>query len=94
MSPPQRRAFRGGGLPFTEAMVDAAVELGQAVGGFGTTVVGGTGVDVGQERLAPLRQRATEAGDLRDRARRERGEDALGDPTSVRAGVLVKRGAQ
>src|SRR5690606_37293276 len=50
-----------------------AVELDEAVHGFGAAVVRAGGVEVGQERLPPALQRAAQAGDLGDRAGRERG---------------------
>ena len=56
------------------------MELDEAVDGLGAAVGGAAGVEVGQERLAPLLQGAPEASDLGDGAGRERDKDLLGDP--------------
>jgi hypothetical protein len=65
-----------------EAAGDAAVEFDQAVDGFGAAVVRAAGVEVGQERCAPLLQRLPEPSDLRDRTGRQRGEDLLDDQSA------------
>jgi hypothetical protein len=59
------------------------VEFDESVDGFGAAVVGPSGGEVGQERLAPLLQCLAEPLDLGDRAGRERGEDLLGGPAAV-----------
>jgi hypothetical protein len=51
-----------------EAAGDAAVELYEAVDGFGAAVAGAVGVEVAEELGAPLLQGAAQAGDLGDRA--------------------------
>lgn len=56
------------------------MELDEAVDGFGAAVAGSFGVEVGQERCAPLLERSAEAGDLGDRTRRQRRDQLLGDP--------------
>jgi hypothetical protein len=55
-----------------EASGDAAVELDDAVDGFGAAVAGASGGEVGQELFAPGTQCSAEAGDLGDRAGVER----------------------
>ena len=54
------------------------MEFDQAIDGFGSAVVGAAGVEVAQERVAPLFQGASEAGDLGDRAAGEAGQDRFG----------------
>jgi len=66
-----------------EAAGDGAVQLDQAVDRFGAAVAGAAGVEVGQERLAPLLERLAQSLDLRDRAGRQRRGDLLGDPPSL-----------
>lgn len=55
------------------------MKFDEAVNRFGAAVAGSAGVEVREESLPPPLQRAAEAGDLGDRASRERGEDLLGD---------------
>ena len=62
-----------------EAAGDAAGEFDEPVDGLGAAVAGPACVPVRQERVGPLAEGAAEAGDLGDRAARERGEDLLGD---------------
>ena len=69
------------------------MELDEPVHCFGAAVGGAAGVEVAQELGAPLLQCATQAGDLRDRARGERGEDLLSDLASGGVAVLVVGGA-
>ena len=52
-----------------EAASDAAVEFDESVDGLGAAVVRAAGVEVGQERLAPLLQRLAESADLANRDR-------------------------
>ena len=63
-----------------EAAGDAAVELNEAVDGFGAAVGGAGGVEVGQELAAPLLEGPAEAGDLRDRAGRKAVDDLGREP--------------
>src|SRR4051794_6078085 len=62
-----------------EAAGDAAVELDDAVHGFGAAVVGPAGGEVGQELVLPGPQGPAQAGDLGDRAGRERSDDLFRD---------------
>jgi hypothetical protein len=84
-------------LPVAEAAGNAAVEFDEAVDRFGAAVVRAAGVEVGQERLAPLLERLAESLDLRDRAGRQRREDfsrildTVGDYAAV--GSVVARRA-
>jgi hypothetical protein len=63
-----------------EAAGDAAVEFDESVDRFGAAVVRAAGVEVGEERRAPLLEGLAESLDLRDRTGREGDEDLLGDP--------------
>ena len=65
------------------------MEFDEAVDGLRTAVVGAVGVEVAEELGAPLLQGAAQAGDLRDRACGERGEDLLSDGPSGGVAVLV-----
>jgi len=76
-----------------EASGDAAVELDEAVDGFGAAVAGAVGVEVAQERRAPLLQGAAEAGDFGDRAGWQARQDGLGEASSGGVAVLVEAGA-
>jgi hypothetical protein len=68
------------------------VELDEAVHGFGAAVVGAAGVEVAEERSAPLSQGASEAGDLGDRACGEAVEDFERDPSPGGvAGLVIDR---
>lgn len=82
-------------LSVAEAASDAAVELDEAVDRFGAAVAGAAGVEVGQERLAPLLERLAEPPDLRGSAGRELGEDLVvalvGDDRSLESCALVGR---
>jgi hypothetical protein len=77
-----------------EAAGDAAVELDDAVDGFGASVVGPLGSEVGQELLAPGPECAAESGDLRDRAAGERLQSGGGDPLTFRELVPKPETAQ
>lgn len=70
------------------------MELDEAVDRLGTAVGRACGVEVRQERLPPLLQRAPETGDLWDRAGRRRGDDVLGDPAALSGVLLVEHRAQ
>ena len=73
-------------------MGDAAVELDEALDGFGAAVGGTVGVAVAEGRCAPLAQRLPEAGDLGDRLGRQGGEDLLGEEAAGGvAGLVVGR---
>jgi len=78
----------------SEAAGDPAVEFDQVVDGLGGAVGGAGGGEVRQERLTPLAQRPTEAGDLGDRAGREGREDVLGDASAFGEVFLVERRPQ
>jgi hypothetical protein len=56
------------------------VEFDDAVDGFGASVVGPLGGEVGQELVAPGPECAAESGDLGDRAAGERLQGGGGDP--------------
>lgn len=77
-----------------EAAGDAAVEFDQAVTASGSAVVGAAGVEVAQERVAPLFQGASEAGDLGDRAAGEAGQDRFGQGPALGWGVGVIDGPE
>ena len=72
-----------------EASGDAAGEFDQSVDGLGAAVVGAAGGEVAEERVAPLVEGPAEAGDLGDRAGRERGEDLLRVPPAGGVAGLV-----
>ena len=59
------------------------MQLDDAVDGLGAAVVRAVGVEVGQERLPPAAQGASQAGDLGDRAGVERVQDLLGAATAL-----------
>ena len=59
------------------------MKFDEPVDGFGAAVARAVGVEVAEELGAPLLQGAAQAGDLGDRARRERGEDLLSDLDSA-----------
>src|SRR5665648_966211 len=61
------------------AACDAPVQLDDAVDGLCAAVVGSLGGEVAQVGVLPLPQGPAQAGDLADRAGRERGHDLLGD---------------
>ena len=62
---------------------DALVEFDEFVGRLGAAVVGAAGVEVGQERVAPLLQRLAQPLALRDRKRRQRADEVVGDAASL-----------
>ncbi len=70
------------------------MQLDESIDGFGASVVGAAGGEVRQERLTPLVQGPAEAGDLGDRAGRERGQDVLRDPAALGEVFAVERGPQ
>jgi hypothetical protein len=80
-----------------EAVGEAADLLDQKVDGFGAAVgdascAGLGGVEAGHDVGLPGPQRSAQAGDLRDRAGRERGDDVLGEPPAPAGiGLLVDR---
>jgi hypothetical protein len=76
-----------------EASGDAAVELDEPVHGFGAAVARAVGVEVAEEGLAPLLERAAEAGDLGDRTGRQARRDGLGEASSGGVAGLVEAGA-
>lgn len=57
--------------------------------GFGSAVVGAAGVEVAQERVAPLFQGFAEASDLWNRAAGEASQDGLGQRCALGWGVGV-----
>lgn len=59
-------------LPVAEAADDAAEDLDETIDGFGSAVTGAVGFEVAEELGLSLLEGAAEAGDLRDRAGRER----------------------
>jgi hypothetical protein len=81
-------------LAVAETAGNAAVELDEAVDRFGAAVVGTAGVEVGQERFAPLLEGLCESLDLGDRAGRQRGDDLLGDPPAIDRVLGLVRGGQ
>jgi hypothetical protein len=71
------------------------VEFDDAVDGFGASVVGPLGGEVGQELVAPGPECAAESGDLGDRAAGERLQGGGGDPLSFReTGDEARDGAE
>jgi hypothetical protein len=88
VKPPGRTARAGKGktddidaLAAARSMlsVDADHLINPRADGIGTAAVRSVGGDVAQVGVLPLAQRGAEAGDLGDRAVRERGHDVLGD---------------
>src|SRR5660398_286044 len=71
-----------------ESAGDSSVELDEAIDGLRATVGGAVGVEVAQERLTPLAQGPAQAGDLGNRTRWERVEEALCDLTPGGVSVL------
>ena len=65
------------------------MEFDQAIDGFDSAVVGAAGVEVAQERVAPLFQGASEASDFGDRAAGEASQDGLGQRSALGWGVGV-----
>jgi hypothetical protein len=70
------------------------VEFDDAVDGFGASVVGPLGGEVGHELVAPGPECAAESGDLGDRAAGERLQGGGGDPLSFRELVTKPETAQ
>ena len=70
------------------------MEFDDAVDGFGASVVGPLGGEVGQELVAPGPECAAESGDLGDRAAGERLQGGGGDPLTFRETGDEARDAQ
>jgi hypothetical protein len=81
-------------LAVAESTRDVAVELNEAVDGFGAAVGCSARVEVGQERRAPLLQRAAESLDLRDGAGRQDDKEPLGDPAALDRVLRLVGGSQ
>ena len=65
------RGLRAGTVAVAGSAGDALVEFDEFVDRLGAAVVGAAGVEVGQERVAPLLQRLAQPLALRDRTRRQ-----------------------
>ena len=71
------------------------MEFDNAVDGFGPSVVGPLGGEVGQDLVAPGPEYAAESGDLGDRAAGERLQGGGGDPLTFReTGDEARDGAE
>lgn len=69
------------------------MELDEPVHCFGAAVARAVGVEVAQERGAPLLEGPAEAGDLGDRAGRQASQDLLGEASAGGVAVLVEAGS-
>lgn len=66
-------------------------EFDQTVDGFGVTIVRAASGEVAEERFLEPVERASQSGDLRDRAGRERVQHLDREPPSHSMGLVVHR---